>query len=141
MFYRILKTSFVFCVGIICRGTHQRSRSRKGNPIMKKLVASSCAQFCVDLCCAALFFGYLNASPQWWLCMALYNTCAFALQLPLGLIADTWNRNLLFASLGCVLVCVSFFLKEMSLPEQSVCIWAPLLLRSSTQMAGFFLLL
>ena len=88
---------------------------------MKKLAVSSCAHLCVDLCCAALFFGYLNASPQWWLCMVLYNTCAFALQLPLGLIADTWNRNLLFASLGCVLVCVSFFLKEMSLPAALVC--------------------
>ncbi len=96
------------------RGKQRRSRLRKGSPIMKKLIASSCAHFCVDLCCAALFFGYLNASPQWWLCMVLYNTCAFALQLPLGLIADARNRNLPFAAFGCALICISFFLKGIS---------------------------
>ena len=87
---------------------------------MKKLIATSAAHFCVDLCCAALFFGYLNASPRWWLCMVLYNTCAFALQLPLGLIADARNRNLPFASLGCVLIFISFFLKEIYVPAALV---------------------
>ena len=78
---------------------------------MNKLAAASAAHFCVDLCCAALFFGYLNASPDWWVCMILYNACAFALQFPLGLLADAWNRNLIFAALGCGLVAVGFFVR------------------------------
>ena len=77
---------------------------------LKKMTAASAVHFCVDMCCAALFFGSLAESSGWWLCMLLYNACAFALQLPLGLIADALNRNLLFAALGCGLVLAGFFL-------------------------------
>ena len=88
---------------------------------MKKLIAASAAHFCVDLCSAALFFGYLDSSTHWWLCMVLYNTCAFALQLPLGIVADARNRNLPFASLGCGLIAVGFFLRGMPVCAAAVC--------------------
>ena len=88
---------------------------------MNKLAAASAAHFCVDLCCAALFFGYLNASPDWWVCMILYNACAFALQFPLGLLADAWNRNLIFAALGCGLVAVGFFFRGFPVGAAVIC--------------------
>ena len=88
---------------------------------MKKLITASAAHFCVDLCSAALFFGYLNTGIHWWLCMVLYNTCSFALQLPLGIVADARNRNLPFASLGCVLIAFSFFLRGTPVGAAAIC--------------------
>ena len=83
---------------------------------MKKLTVLSAAHFCVDMCCAALFFGWLGKEADWWLSMVLYNACAFALQLPLGLLADRANRNLPFAAAGCALVAASFLLTGSPLP-------------------------
>ena len=88
---------------------------------MKKLTVLSVAHFCVDMACAALFFGWLGKSTDWWLAMVLYNACAFALQLPLGLLADRLNRNLSFAAAGCLLIAASFFLKGFPLPTAIVC--------------------
>lgn len=75
---------------------------------MKKLVVVSVAHFCADLCCAALFYGRLGNETNWWLCMVLYNACAFGMQLPLGFIADRMDRNLPFAAAGCALVALGF---------------------------------
>jgi len=77
---------------------------------MGKLATVSVAHFCVDLCCAALFFGWLGREASWWLYMVLYNACAFALQLPLGLLADAADRNMALAALGCALVAAGFLL-------------------------------
>ena len=83
---------------------------------MRKLTVLSIAHFCVDLSCAALFFGWLGKTADWWLSMVLYNACAFALQLPLGLLADKANRNLPFAAAGCALVAAGFLLTGSPLP-------------------------
>ena len=88
---------------------------------MKKLTVLSVAHFCVDMACAALFFGRLDRSAHWWLYMVLYNACAFALQLPLGLLADRLNRNLPFAAVGCGLVAMSFPLTGFPLLAALVC--------------------
>ena len=88
---------------------------------MRKLTLLSAAHFCVDLSCAALFFGWLDKAADWWLCMVLYNGCAFALQLPLGLVADRADRNLPFAAAGCTLVAVSFLLTASPLPAAVIC--------------------
>ena len=88
---------------------------------MKKLTVLSVAHFCVDMACAALFFGRLDQSAHWWLYMVLYNACAFALQLPLGLLADRLNRNLPFAAVGCGLVAMSFPLTGFPLLAALVC--------------------
>jgi len=61
------------------------------------------AHFWVDLSCAFLLFRALSGSPLWAPCLLLYNFCAFALQMPLGLLADRWDRNGLTAAAGCVL--------------------------------------
>ena len=61
----------------------------------------------VDLACAALFFGFLKTGDVW-LNMVLYNAFAFLMQLPMGIIADRLNRNLLFAGIGCALVALAY---------------------------------
>ena len=88
---------------------------------MKKLTLLSVTHFCVDMACAALFFGRLRLDAGWWLWMVLYNACAFALQLPLGLLADRLNRNLPFAAVGCVLVAMSFLPTDSPLLAAVLC--------------------
>ena len=73
-----------------------------------KTVVLSVTHAAVDFCCAALFFG-MNRGENAWLCMVLYNACAFLMQLPMGFIADRLNRNLPFAAMGCMLVAAGCF--------------------------------
>ena len=68
--------------------------------------------FCVDFACAFLLFRFARASEAWGTAMLLYNFCAFALQMPLGLMADALRRDRSFAVLGCVLVCLSALLSR-----------------------------
>lgn len=58
------------------------------------------AHFAVDLGCAFCVFS-MGAAPWDFL---LYNLFAFAMQLPLGLLADLLNKNRLLALLGTLLV-------------------------------------
>ena len=66
------------------------------------------AHFWVDLSCAFLAFRFLSGSPDFLLCLLLYNFCAFALQMPLGLWADSLDRNGLLAAAGCGLTAAAF---------------------------------
>ncbi len=66
------------------------------------------AHFWVDLSCALLLFRTLSAQPDPALSLLLYNFCAFALQMPLGLLADRLDRNALVAAAGCVLVALAY---------------------------------
>ena len=66
----------------------------------------SLAHLWVDLSCALLLFRTLFGESDWMLCVLLYNFCAFALQMPLGAVADRLNRNGLLAASGCLLVAV-----------------------------------
>lgn len=68
------------------------------------LAACSAAHFWVDFSCALLMFTRLFDRPEWSLCVLLYNFCAFALQMPLGLVADRLSRNSLVVGGGCGLV-------------------------------------
>lgn len=64
----------------------------------------SVAHFLVDFACAFLMFRSIAETQDWHLCVLLYNFCAFAMQMPLGIIADKINRNFLFAIIGCIFV-------------------------------------
>ena len=75
-----------------------------------RLALLSAVHAAVDLACAALFFGFLRHGETGWVCMVLYNAFAFMFQLPLGILADRMNRNMLFAAVGCVLVASAFLL-------------------------------
>ena len=72
------------------------------------LALYSLAHFWVDLSCALLAFRSLSAAPEFTLCLLLYNFCAFALQMPLGLLADRLDRNGAVAAAGCALVALAY---------------------------------
>ena len=77
----------------------------------KKLLSLySFAHFWVDLSCALLAFRCLSGGTDFALCLLLYNFCAFALQMPLGLLADRWDRNGAVAALGCGLTALAFLI-------------------------------
>lgn len=81
------------------------------NPISKKsLAVYALAHFWMDLSCAFLLFRTLSGGANWALCLLLYNFCAFALQMPFGLLADRLNRNGLTAAVGCVLTAFACYL-------------------------------
>ncbi|MBQ6823549.1 MAG: hypothetical protein IJP27_02755 [Clostridia bacterium] len=81
-----------------------------------KVFGYAAAHFAVDLCCALLLFRHFTGHPEWMLALLLYNFCAFALQLPFGILADRLNRNHTVAAVGMLLVAVSFlFAKQMPL--------------------------
>ena len=62
------------------------------------------SHFLVDFGCALLIFRTVSASGDPTVLFILYNYCAFALQMPVGLLADKLNRNALMAAAGCALV-------------------------------------
>ena len=68
----------------------------------------SAAHFWVDLSCAFLVFRTLADTEEFALCLLLYNFCAFALQMPLGLLADKFDRNAPVAAAGCILVALAY---------------------------------
>lgn len=77
----------------------------------KKLLALySLAHFWVDLSCALLVFRTMAGEADFMLCLLLYNFCAFALQMPFGLLADRLDRNGVVAAAGCVLTALAYLL-------------------------------
>ncbi len=76
----------------------------------KRTALYSAAHFWVDLSCALLVLGTLSGAPSFGLCLLLYNFCAFAMQMPLGLLADRLDRNSLLAAGGCGLVAAAYLL-------------------------------
>jgi len=73
----------------------------------------SVAHFAVDFACAFLMFRVLSHSSDWLYCVLIYNFCAFAMQMPLGIIADRLNRNSLFAAAGCILIVLAYGLTSI----------------------------
>lgn len=71
---------------------------------MVRLCVYSAGHFWVDFSCALLMFSRLSGTGEWALCALLYNFCAFALQMPIGLLADRQGRSGALAALGCALV-------------------------------------
>lgn len=80
-----------------------------------RLAGYSAGHFWVDFSCALLMFSQLVHRPEWSLCILLYNFCAFALQMPIGLLADRLNRNSLVAGSGCVLVLLGWLTSPVPL--------------------------
>lgn len=68
------------------------------------LSVCSVGHFWVDFSCALLMFARISGTGEWALCALLYNFCAFALQMPIGLLADRLSRQGRLAALGCTLV-------------------------------------
>lgn len=53
----------------------------------------SILHFLVDGVCAFAMFGHFSFREKWYLNVLLYNFCAFALQMPLGVVLDVLNRR------------------------------------------------
>ena len=72
------------------------------------LTVYSVAHAAVDFSCAFLVYRTMLNYPELGLALLLYNFCAFALQMPFGLLADGWNRNGIVAAVGCALVAAAY---------------------------------
>ena len=63
----------------------------------KRLVAAySAAHFAVDLCCAMLVLPAARAASDKAMALLIYNFCAFAMQLPIGVLADRYGGGRYF---------------------------------------------
>lgn len=69
-----------------------------------KLAIYSFSHFCVDFACGCLVTSRFWPTIDGILAVILYNFFAFACQMPIGMIADKWNRNALVSALGCLIV-------------------------------------
>ncbi len=78
--------------------------------------AYAIAHFVVDFACAFLMFRILQGTPHWYIGLLIYNFCAFALQMPIGLLADRFNHNAICAAIGCGLVALAFPFGAMTIP-------------------------
>lgn len=81
------------------------------NQFKKMLSAYMVAHFAVDFACAFLFFRFFHTSDNLLFYLLLYNFCAFALQMPIGLLADKWNKNAICAMVGGLLIIFSYIIK------------------------------
>ena len=74
-----------------------------------QLALYSAGHFLVDFTCAFLLLTVIaEAGGARWLCLLLYNFCAFALQMPAGLCADRLDRNAAVAVVGLGLALAAF---------------------------------
>ena len=68
------------------------------------------AHFWVDLSCALLVLGRLRGDLSGLDALVYYNLCAFALQMPLGALADRAGAGRAFAAAGCALAALAWAL-------------------------------
>lgn len=61
------------------------------------------SHFLVDLGCAFFILSLPYGSNRT-IAFLIYNFCAFALQMPFGILADNLSRNAVIAAVGCILV-------------------------------------
>ena len=80
------------------------------------IVPYSLAHFLVDFACANFMYRYGFSSGIWFVAVILYNFCAFALQMPFGLVVDKVNKNALFAASGCAIVAIAYLFQSAVLP-------------------------
>ena len=73
------------------------------------------AHLAVDLCCAFLVLSRGLRAEAWAAALLAYNFCAFALQMPLGLLTDRFGNGRLFSAGGCLLVAGSALLRDAPL--------------------------
>lgn len=79
----------------------------------KKIVLTySTIHFIVDLACAILVTNFISqkigGNISLFIGVIVYNFFAFAMQLPIGIIADKVNKNAICSAIGCLLVAIAF---------------------------------
>lgn len=83
----------------------------------KKIVTIySIIHFIVDLSCAILIANLVSQkilnSTNIIYATLIYNFFAFAMQLPIGILADKINKNAIISSIGCILVASAFLIRN-----------------------------
>ena len=73
-----------------------------------RLWSYALGHFWVDFSCALLLFSRLSGQGEWALCVLLYNFCAFALQMPIGVLAGRWRYSGRVAAFGCALAALGW---------------------------------
>lgn len=76
----------------------------------RSLFCFTLAHFLVDFTCAYLVFSQTAGSSFFYTGLFLYNFCAFALQMPLGVLADRFRRGGRISALGCIFLAFPLFL-------------------------------
>ncbi len=84
--------------------------------INQKIIMYAILHFIVDFCCAFLMFRLSFQVKDFYIYFFIYNFCAFALQMPVGLVADKWNHGNLAAAAGCCITGIAFFLSVVLVP-------------------------
>ena len=86
----------------------------------KKIVLIySTIHFIVDLACAILVTNFISqkigGNISFFIGIIVYNFFAFAMQLPVGIIADKVNKNAICSAIGCLLVAIAFGLSNFGI--------------------------
>ena len=76
------------------------------------LLVYSVAHFVVDFSCAFIMAGMVMEKETGAALLLIYNFCAFAMQIFIGIAADYINKNAVVATAGCVFVALSCFFHE-----------------------------
>ena len=97
-------------------GTDKNHTQRLPNAYVSHRIAwtYALAHFFVDFCSAALIFGSLRNQGDWRLTLLLYNFCAFAMQMPMGLLADRYGKSVNCVKLACIFLAAACLLGMMS---------------------------
>lgn len=88
---------------------------------MNKKIMSvySIIHFVVDFSCAILMANIITPQLKESLLLTLaivcYNFFAFAIQLPIGILADKFNKNAICSAFGCILVIIAFCISKYSI--------------------------
>ena len=80
----------------------------------------SAAHFLVDFACAYLMFRYVKDSRARPDALLVYNFCAFALQMPFGVLTDMSGNGHAYSAAGCILVGASALLGNFPLALSAV---------------------
>lgn len=90
---------------------------KKMNKII--MLIYSTIHFVVDFACSLLVANVitpkLSGSFLLFLAIIIYNFFAFAIQLPIGILADKINKNAIISAIGCILVIISFGISKFGI--------------------------
>lgn len=81
------------------------------------IIPYSLSHFLVDFACASFMFQHVYGTSKWYILVILYNFCAFALQMPIGLLVDKWNKNAIAAAAGCLSVALAYITMSFAYPS------------------------
>ncbi|MBR0508560.1 MAG: hypothetical protein IJJ85_00425 [Clostridia bacterium] len=82
----------------------------------RRLALYAFGHFLIDFSCAFLLYRFAFDAPGRSEILLVYNFCAFALQMPFGLLADRFGRCRVFAALGCAFTAAAWLFRWAPLP-------------------------